>query len=353
MKKIFLFIFLNLLLCFSVASISSSNYNHSEQISYGGKNISSNNYNSDVLIYPLSGNSSSSTYENKLGFFYFLDSTAPPAPTTVNLTSPDKEIVVLNWTPVQEAVSYKIYYAEDSTSEFTTLTETSSTGFSDTSTSKETYFKVAAVSSDGTENVSDKIIGKIKYDLNREEGGHTRNWISFPLNSSSFENASNFLEQLPNVTSITYWNASTQSAVTCNRILCPNIGCTDEACNFKITSDKMYEININGSASLQNNFSFIGEAASSSNVPLKAIPGTLNKNWIALPVRSSLTTADDLINSLDSTKISQVRFWDSQNQQIVNRVVFRPGFYLGSNFNLKAYTGYEVLSKTNFTWVQE
>jgi hypothetical protein len=273
----------------------------------------------------------------------------PAAPDEINI-SLIGDFIDLNWTEGDKATTYKVYSTDDLSSAFELYNQTTERNVTKLNVSNVTakYYKIAAVSSFG-ENTSGSIVGKKQYQLQRVAGSNTRNWVAFPLNITRLMNASYLINTMTNVTSITQWNVTTQAGVTCNNLSCPNTDCTETNCNFAIEPGYMYEVNIGGSSALMTNWTTAGEVIEATSVDLYQIGGTFSRNWISLPANTTLSDAQDVIDSMST--VTQVRQWDESSQSTQARINFRGG--IGQNFNIDPYKGYEVLASTNFTWNQE
>jgi len=189
--------------------------------------------------------------------------------------------VTISWSSVSGASYYRVYASTSFDGTYTAVNETTNLNYTDTNTTSPMimYYKVAAVSAVG-ENLSDRILGKVTYVLQREEGSNTRNWIAMPFNLSSLLSASDLLNSVTNATSVSRWNATGQAAQTCNDVSCPTEGCTPTNCNFELEPGAMYEVNINGNASTQVNWTTSGHVMYRTNVTGYKIEGTFSRNWI-------------------------------------------------------------------------
>ena len=289
--------------------------------------------------------------EGRSETFYLNVTVIPLAPfnLTVNISiNASSENVTLMWPASTGATEYRVYMSASPGGTFSLYNVTTALNFTDENVSApERYYKIAAVSALG-ENVSSVIAGKYTYHLGRLEGSNTKNWVSFPLNHTSFIHASDLLNTIPNVTSIIRWNATNQSAVTCNRASCPDIGCTDQTCYFLIEPGIAYEVNINGSGPVEINWTMGGVTTSSRSIDLYKITGTNSRNWITIPLGSSVTNAQGLINAI--TKVSVVRMWNASSQATLSRVNFRSG--IGQNFGITPYRGVDIIPTQNYTWQQ-
>jgi len=88
-----------------------------------------------------------------------------------------------------------------------------------------------------------------------------------------------------------------------------------------------------------------------SSIPLTNYTFELktDKNWVGMPFNSTINNADDLIK--DIPNCDKVGWWDSESQEmkVYSRLPFPP-WYGGTNFDVKAARGYEIIVSSNTTW---
>gem|GEM_PF-6809682 len=221
-----------------------------------------------------------------------------------------------------------------------------------TSNTVKKFYKIRGISIYG-EVLDGKTHGYWKVPLNRKTGSTTKNWVAVPLNDTNIKKAHDLLVNM-NATSVSYFNAKTQKAVTCNKFLCPEIGgCTAEACNFNLLPGLMYEVTINSTGTLVYNWTMVGYVRDKVAINLTKKSTSQSRNWIAIKPNSTYTKASQIKDSIGSS-LSTISIWDAINQQATGyvRLSQGSGIFLGSNFNTDPSKGHEVWVYQNATWTQ-
>jgi len=302
------------------------------------------------------------TYNNRIwnstnfSFAAFLFPEAPH-PDTFNSSLDAKEWqgnVTIIWSKAAHSDYYKIYYTNDLKTNFSLLNITRNTNYTDITAKnvRKRFYKVATWNPIG-ENMSNVIIGKQDYLLERKDGSTTKNWIGFPLNASYLEKANDTLYDITNATSVTMWNATLQQAVFCNFFTCPESEeCTNNTCNFFIRPGYGYEININDSAGTKVNWSMTGIVYGKVNITLRINTTSFHKNWIAMYANTTLVNASDLLTSISTA--DAVTMWNATSQTSIGLIPspFPWISYLGTNFIIKPELGYEVSVTQPTNWTQ-
>ncbi|MBD3253417.1 hypothetical protein GF386_06800 [Candidatus Pacearchaeota archaeon] len=278
----------------------------------------------------------------------------PEKPVLINITQTDKDgsgNVTLFWNYSNYSFGYRIYYNASMRGNFSLLNETGDLNLTDTSFyGKRRFYKISAWNPGG-ENFSDDYFGRHVYYLRHNQ--NTRNWIGFPTNFSYLKTANDTLYDMTNVTTVTMWNATPQLRVTCNFYSCPDsFECTSTSCNFDIKNGTGYEVNLNGSAPSEVNWSGVGIVYDKANVSLIKNLTDFGKNWISVYCNTSLNSAIGLLNNI--SKADAVTRWDSSAQ--TSRGLIHSPFpwadYLGTNFSMIMEEGYEVSVNQTMFWKQ-
>ena len=266
----------------------------------------------------------------------------------LNITPQSNVLLNISWASVSNASNYTVYMATTPTGAFT-ITNTSNTSMYSENVLdqyQKRFYKIVANTSLGL--VESNTVGFWQVPLQRKTSSTTKNWISVPLNSSTYLRAADILEQ-QGITSVSYWDAAAQQAVTCNHATCPTT-CTDTTCNFALQAGKMYEVTINGSGATAINLTLTGEIYPGTQVQLvKKASGS--RNWISIKPNSTYTTARDIALNIGSS-LNTISIWDSQNQIAQGYIRFVGNIFIGKNFAADASKGYEVWVNTNATWTQ-
>jgi len=146
-----------------------------------------------------------------------------------------------------------------------------------------------------------------------------------------------------------------QKRVTCNTFSCPStFECTDTACNFSfnLSEGRGYEININSSAPLAVNWSYIGMVKSPATINLVKNATDFGINWIAMYGNTTLISAQDILDNIANSDATTD--WDADSQDslgyLKSPVPWMP--YLGTNFSIGIENGYEVSVTANQAWNQ-
>ncbi|RMF55885.1 hypothetical protein D6745_00905 [Candidatus Woesearchaeota archaeon] len=300
-------------------------------------------------------------YRNPLWDNTSFSKTGTTSPWNLTLLDPVSQITSLNvsmegssvklvWNSAPDATWYHVYRSVDQKPDGTyeMIANVTDLNYTDTTPRNREFYKIEAGNFFST-NMSDIIGGKNSYELRRVDGSYTRNWIAIPLNDSTIENASNLLAAIPNATSITMRNRTSQTSVFCNTEFCPATGCTQTNCDFKLEPGHMYQVNINGSGPLLINWTLTGTVIDSVSIPLSKVEGGRGLNWIAVAPNTTLTNAQSLITNI--TNATTLSRWNNSLQRTEGRIKIGHR-YIGRNFQIDAFEGYVVNVKSNSTWEQ-
>ncbi len=287
--------------------------------------------------------------------FTFAAFLPPTDPVVYNMTQTSNDglgNITFSWNASNHSAKYEIY-AGSTISAMTYLTETTNRNYTDTSCAgqKRRFYSIQATNPTGQN--SSEIFGVHLYEL-KHNTIKSKNWIAFPSNFSSLTTANETLNEVPQATSFTTFNATTQSRVTCNNFSCPEtVSCTSTNCNFKLEPGKGYELNINTSESQEINWSAIGRVYEIQTVNLTKNATSFGKNWISMYPNTTLSNAQALIG--DITNADAISRWNQDTQEsqglIPSPFPWIPGF-IGNNFQLNIEEGYEVSVTTSGTWEQ-
>lgn len=306
----------------------------------GNTNESANNI-TTYIIYPI---------DPPTDIISFINNTNETDPTY-------KRNLTINWTPVDGVTHYKIE-ASTNLSRFDSILNTTNTTFIDFNASdyKQRFYRIVAVKHK-LEVVSTIIIGKQDYKLERIIGNRAVNRITIPFNDSRYKHAGDILNNIPEVTEVRMWNASSQKAIVCNRLTCPEpIDRTDTSYNFTINSSYFIEITISQNPNNASTVNFTTTGIVETPAPIQLIKKPLgtSKNWPTLPANTTITTASELMASINNAgqgTVGSIYFWNSTQQKQYYYLSFRGGW--GTNFPIDTETGYQVYITSNTTWTPE
>ena len=258
--------------------------------------------------------------------------------------------VTLYWNVSNHTYKYLIYAGLDFDN-LVYLNETFNPNYTDASFSgnKRRFYRVDSWNPAG-QNISSIYFGAHVYTL--QHTANTRNWISFPTNFSYLSDANKSLKEITNATSFTMWNVTIQQRVTCNDFSCPMYpSCTLTCCNFNLEQGQAYEVNINGSAPAQVNWSGVGIVNNPIQINLIKNETSFGKNWISLYANTDLVSARNLSSNISNC--DAVSKWNEATQTSQG-LVYVPAFglYVGTNFELNLESGYEVSVNQSTSWTQ-
>jgi hypothetical protein len=264
--------------------------------------------------------------------------------------------VFLIWNASDHSDYYKIYSTNNLSKEFTVLSQTKSTNYTDihANDSQRKFYKISSWNPAG-ENFSNITFGKTVYSLERKPSTNTKNWIGFYL-TNDLTKANDSLNEISNVTAFTMWNETIQKRVICNKFSCPDFpSCTDTNCNFDLESARGYEVNMNISSSVKTNWSTVGMFIKPSSINLIKNSTSSGKNWISVYGNTSLTNANNLIISIQYADV--VTSWNSQQQTSEGYIFTSSPFpwippYLGINFFIEPEKAYEISVNQSVLYTQ-
>ncbi|MFH1850229.1 MAG: hypothetical protein ABH879_08695, partial [archaeon] len=212
-------------------------------------------------------------------------------------------------------------------------------------------FYIVSSFNDQGETSSSTVIAKYKQNMTFKPGSTTKNWITIPVTMNQYSNAQDILDALAPLTAITFWNASSQQAVACNRFSCPSgESCQDTLCNFAIIPGTSYEVEVNSTGPQVVNWTLFGPVAARQNLSLQR-SGSTGANWISMHPNSSIKSVSHLMGSIGADKASVINRWDPVNQRAEGWINVWGG--MGTNFSMADYEGYEVWVSQSVTWSQQ
>ncbi|MBN4049147.1 LamG domain-containing protein [archaeon AH-315-M20] len=307
-------------------------------------NASDGTYILNVSLFDTEDSSANATINFSLGVI-------PDPPQNLNSTMNGTNVNI-SWSASSGADYYTICSAKNLSASFTNCTNVTTTFYLDTNASLyvKRFYTIAAANSFG-ENISKDIIGKQNYTLRIKDGSTTRNLIGLYLNASYLKKAKDLLDDATNATDITRWNVTSQAAITCNDLTCPDI-CTSTTCNFNLLAGEAYRVNIDNNSA----WTLTGLVYNKINITLiKNDTGKTGLNWIAMYGNTTLTNADKLMKNItnlaDSSVSDAVSFWNSTSQRWYGWISLRGG--RGRNFSIEPYRGYSVSVTESVNWTQK
>ena len=262
------------------------------------------------------------------------DNCLPVAPTNldINLVSGN---VVVTWTASSspDVAGYRVY-TTGSVNGFSFAAPNAtvnSTNYTDTThlASKERYYIIRTVDTNGVEDSNQNKVGKFTYNLVRKFNDTGKNWISIQLNTSLKTAKDIFNSVGNNASAISRINPATQTSQSFINV---NGGI---GVNFSIVQEEGYELHIAGNTI----WTIVGKPYASS--PQKAF--VAGSNFIGLPLASSLSNANSVLSSIGS-KALFVQRMDTVTQTIVQ------WNGTGTNFAINNGEGYKIQISEATVW---
>ena len=292
-----------------------------------------------------------------LYFYLFLFLLAKSAlaeyPFHVDLKAPVKisNDIVFSWPAVTSNIysgsvaidHYNIYrstspdFAPDLSGHSNRLSQTSNTSYTDTEAllSDQSYFYyVTAVETNGFESLIPSSLGcKLHLDLSYNSNGSNTYWLALPQNIN-YQNASDLVAELPAVSSVIGWNATSQSEIIWNA--------DGTGTDFPIESGKAYAIVITEDTVLN-----IVGSYQAVPVTMTYNPGDFNLNWLSLPYPNAYGSASNLATDIGNT--TKVGRFDAVNDEYLSWF-FLDGAWMGEDFALVPGKGILTVINDDVNW---
>ena len=243
-----------------------------------------------------------------------------------------------NWTG-NSKYKYDIYITTNLTAGFPTTptATTAEESWTDMNAAddKQRYYKVV-------NKTIESEVCKIAYEL--KKGAITGvNWISLPNTNVPIRNVDGLIKDIqPNCTKVAWWNSGSQKAESYSEVPFPPFYV---GTNFEVKPARGYEVAVTSNTT----WAVVGWVPRICPLKLKkgAITGV---NWIGMPFNTTISNADELIK--DIANCNKVAWWNSTNQKAesYSKVPFPP-YYVGTNFEVKPASGYEVAVTDNTMWI--
>ena len=283
-----------------------------------------------------------SEYSNLLSLVF--QDPAPETPSMIGISRQGDDIL-LEWSAVTNATSYKIYRGTrpDFTANASSLiasnvqdADASKTGIqwidenSAVNNINVNYFYLVSAVINSTEGSCGDYMGEFEYSLITTAKTNF-NEIAIPVALAGVTNAQELMAALPNCNSIAKWHAGYQTYLQ----YVPGIQST----NFEVVAGEPYYVHVT-----QSSIALLTGQPVQKNFDLITTPKT-DFNEIVLPFsKSNIATAEELMN--DIPNCNSVAYWHAGYQTYMQYV---PGI-TSTNFSVKPGYPYYVNVTGNVSW---
>ncbi|ODS36704.1 hypothetical protein BEH94_10540 [Candidatus Altiarchaeales archaeon WOR_SM1_SCG] len=274
----------------------------------------------------------------------------PPVNLTINLLSGGSILLKWNASNTTSVDSYKIYFSDTKDGFNFTIpnaTTTDANWTDNTAASAQQRYYVVRAAAGSNEDNNTYVVGKFDIELYKKPGSTGVNWVSIPLNTSittAQEMANSIGDTFETATRL---NAPTQTTEGLVKLPPPLTGFSGS--NFNIFMGEAYSISV----SANTTWTLTGTVPENiSTITLTKKPGSTGVNWIGLPLITSITTAQEMANSIGDTFETATRL-NAPTQTTEGLVKLPPPLtgFSGSNFNILISEGYSISVSENTTWI--